>query len=186
MRGRKREPGAAARGTQHHASKPVQIAPLAYSGAISPQRALTIPLPRALPRTKAARELWQVILQGLAGHDLRAEDMPLIEALVVAKWRHSEASAFVKKYGPMIKGPKGTPVRNPMLKEERDQAMLYDRLAQRFGLSLESRVRLELMRISGTSLLSCLRAELDAAVDEQLDAVIEAEAIESGSEDEGS
>ena len=84
---------------------------------------------------------------------------------MVAAYRRTQASLLVAKLGLLVKGPHG-PMRNPMLKEERDWMMIYDRLAQRLGLSVESRVRLRLMEITGSSMLATLarEAEQQAAI----------------------
>ena len=189
MKGRKPSAAAARRGTANE-RKPTAIAPLEYSGAIAAPHAALVPLPRQLPRTKAVKALWCTILQEVARHELRDGDLPLIEALCVAKVRHAQAGAYVKKFGLIIERPAvfdedGNciqeavgPVKNPLLKEERDQAMLYDRLAQRLGLSPESRIRLNLMQIAGATLLGSLRRSMNEAVDAELDGIIEAEAID--------
>lgn len=186
MKGRKPDPKAARRGTSHHGVvKRETPAPAPYSGAIVPQDALRIPPPRQLPRTKAVKELWAAILQEVARHELRVGDLPLIEALCVAKYRHAEAGAYIRKHGAVIfeevpakfdeygnlVTPATTigPLKNPMLKEERDQAVLYDRLAQRLGLSPESRIRMDLMQVAGASLLVSLRKELDEVVAKTVD-----------------
>lgn len=182
MRGRKPDPKAADRGTARH-RKSTEIAPVEYSGAITSQQAWQLRPPSAVPQTKAVKQLWHTILQEVARHELRAGDMPLIEAMFVAKVRHAQAGAYIKKHGAIIHEIKPAefdecgnelqpclvigPMKNPMLKEERDQAMLYDRLAQRLGLSPESRIRLDLMQIAGASLLGSLRKSLDELEDDE-------------------
>jgi hypothetical protein len=162
MRGRKPDPEAPRRGTAHHATKPAALAPLEYSGAIAPAQVGRIALPKGLPRTRALRSLWQEILTEVARSELRRADLPLLESLLIAAYRRTQATLLVAQLGVLVRGP-GGPVLNPALKEERNQALLYDRLAQRVGLSLESRVRLRLMELAGSSLLSALAREAQEA-----------------------
>jgi len=164
MKGRKPDPAAARRGTSHHGTKTAELAPIEYSGAISARQALALRLPQALPHTKAVRELWQQIVLEVARHELRAGDLLTAESLAIAKYRQLQAGLFVKKYGIMIRGPHG-PMKNPMLKEERDQALVADRLLQRLGLSPEARLRMNLIQVAGLSMLGVLRKELDASVE---------------------
>lgn len=171
MRGRKPDPAAAARGTAHHETKPARPAPLQYSGAIAPAETSRIPLPKGLPRTRALRTLWQQLLQEIARTELRCADLPLIESLLVAAYRRTQATLLVEQLGMLVRGPNG-PMLNPALKEERQQALLYDRLAQRVGLSLESRVRLRLMEIAGASMLSALAREAKENSATDLDGVV--------------
>ncbi|MGO8684168.1 MAG: P27 family phage terminase small subunit [Thermoleophilia bacterium] len=175
MRGRKPDPAAVRRGTAH-VRKSMQLLPAGYGGALTVGGCAEIPLPREMPRTKAAKTLWQTMLAAVARSELRPEDLPLVEACCLAKYRHAEAGAFVKKWGLMVKGGPDGIKRNPMLEEERQQALLYDRLAQRLGLSPEARIRLNLIQIAGTTMLGSLRRRLDEVVEAELDDVIESEA----------
>ena len=175
MRGRKPDPAAVRRGTAH-VRKSTQLLPAGYGGALTVGGCAEISLPREMPHTKAARILWQTMLAAVARSELRPEDLPLVEACAIAKYRHAEAGAFIKKWGLMVKGGPDGIKRNPMLEEERQQALLYDRLAQRLGLSPEARIRMHLMQIAGTSLLGSLQSKIAAAVEAELDDVIESEA----------
>jgi hypothetical protein len=95
----------------------------------------------------------------------------LIESLLVAAYRRTQATLLVEQLGMLVRGPNG-PMLNPALKEERQQALLYDRLAQRVGLCLESRVRLRLMEIAGASMLSALAREAQENSAADLDDVV--------------
>ena len=178
MKGRKPDPEAAAHGTSHHGAKTAVLAPVEYTGAVTVANAAEWPLPAAMPRSKVAKALWQGLVCEVARHELRTGDLPLAQACCVAAWRWREAGLFVKKWGPMVKDNFGGVKPNPMLGEERAQAILYDRLAQRLGLSPEARVRLNLMQIAGATLLGSLRKSIEDAVDEEIDDVVDAEAIE--------
>lgn len=162
MKGRKPDPKAPKRGTAHKRT-PTEIVPIEYSGAIASQNTLEIPLPSSLRKTEANQRLWQTLLQEVARHELRSGDLPLIGVLCVAKVRHAQAGAYVRRHGMVIDTPFG-PQKNPMLKEERDQGMLYDRLCQRLGLSPESRIRLDLMQIAGATLLGTLHKQIGEVV----------------------
>lgn len=167
MRGRKPGLAAARRGTSHHGAKAAELAPPEYSGAISFRQALALRPPQALPHTKVVRELWQQIVGEVARHELCRGDLLTAESLAIAKYRQLQAGLFVKKYGIMIRGPHG-PLKNPMLKEERDQALLADRLLQRLGLSPEARLRMNLIQVAGLSMLGVLREEVDAVVEKDM------------------
>jgi phage terminase small subunit len=71
-------------------------------------------------------------------------------------------------------------IRNPMLQEEREQAVLYDRLSQRMGLSPEARVRLNLMAVAGATLLGSLQKAQKEALDEEMPDVVDGEWVEVG------
>jgi hypothetical protein len=95
---------------------------------------------------------------------------------------------YIRKYGMVIERPavfdeaghriqrEILPTPSPFLRQERDAALLIDRLSQRFGLSPESRIRLDLLKLAGTSMLGQLRREIDRAADEEL-AAMDAEAV---------
>jgi P27 family predicted phage terminase small subunit len=193
----KMDPSSARRGTQRHRKKTVVVAP-EWSGAITPHQATTVPLPKALPRRKAIKDLWQVLLQEISHQGmLRAADIPTIEALCVAIIRHREAGMHIRKYGMMIERPavfdesgnrlqrEIAPTPNPFLRQERDAALLIDRLSQRFGLSPESRIRLDLLKLAGTSMLGALRRELDRTVADEMGEVVDGDVIDVDDDDAG-
>lgn len=176
MKGRKPDAAAAKRGTARQ-RKSVELAPPEHQSVVSAATSATLPPPRQIPRTKAVKALWTMLLREVAVHELREGDLPLLEALCVAKVRHSAAGMMIRRDGMMVDTPFG-PVKHPMLKVEHDEAVLYDRLAQRLGLSPESRVRLNLMQVAGATLLGSLKKTIDDAVDADLADVVDAEATE--------
>jgi P27 family predicted phage terminase small subunit len=176
VKGRKPSAAAAKRGTARKRNLPA-LTPPEHPSVISPDLVPQVPLPRQLPDTAVARELWRLFLREVSRTELREGDLPLVEAMCVAKYRHFRAGQIVKRRGMLMMTDWG-PVKNPMLKEERDQAMLYDRLAQRLGLSPEARVHLNLMKIAGATLLGSLHEEMRRAVDREMDEVVEGEAEE--------
>jgi phage terminase small subunit len=176
MKGRKPDPKAPKRGTARH-RKTTAIVPVEYSGAITPTQAAAIPLPTVLPRTQAVLRLWCDLLREVARTELRVGDLPGLESICVAAYRKGQAGRDIKRNGIWIdqvlfvdeSGVALTKrIKNPMLKEERDQAMLLDRLSQRFGFSPESRVRLKLMELAGDAIGVSLSRELEGLVSDRM------------------
>jgi P27 family predicted phage terminase small subunit len=159
-RGRKPSPKAQRQGTAKSRKK-TEIVPVEYSQAFPLKAAANIPAPSSLP--EEAHDLWRVICTEVARHELRQGDMPLVEQLCVAAYRHRQAALYINKHGLIVETEFGT-ARNPMLSVERESANLYLKLANALGLSPEARVRLDLMQIAGQSLLATLKAELDGVV----------------------
>lgn len=87
-----------------HVRKPAELMPVGYGGIISVADVSRIPLPRGLPRTKAAKTVWQTMLTEVARSELRPGDLPLVEAAFTAFWRHVEARVMIAKWGLMVKG----------------------------------------------------------------------------------
>jgi len=168
VKGPARKATSARLGTAHEAPK-TQVAPAILTGALTIEQAAALPLPCSLPHTKAVKNLWRTITTDAAAHDLRPGDVPILEMLLVATFRHQQAGQIVQKVGAMVKSTYG-PMPNPMLAEERHQAALADRLAQRFALSPEARVRLDLLNVSGQMMLQTLNARLDVNVPADLSA----------------
>lgn len=168
MKGPARKATSARMGTAHESPK-TEIAPALVTGALTVEQAAELPLSTGLPHTKANKDAWRVIVMDCATRGLRAADVAVLEMFMIAKYRHRQAGQVVKKYGLMVKGNYG-PVPNPMLAEERHQAALADRLAQRFALSPEARVRLDLLNVSGQMMLQTLNARLDAYESDDLSA----------------
>lgn len=190
-RGRKATVSAARDGTARH-RKTTDLVPANHSGALPVEVAAEIPFPRSIRRTQANKAIWKTLLCEAARHELRLADIQTnLEPLFVAIVRRREASEYIRKQGlmivtPAIKDPYSGDTlvaerctKNPMLKEERDQSVLIDRLAQRVGFSLESRIRLDLMKAATGSFVALLARELEKAVSGTGDAeVIDGEVIE--------
>jgi len=156
-RGRKPSPKAKRQGTARQ-RKSTEIVPVEYSSAFPVKAAAQIDPPPSLP--EEARGLWRSMCVEVARHELRAGDLPLVEQLCIAAYRHRQAALYVQKHGLIVDTEFG-PVRNPMLALEQQSAHLYLKLAATLGLSPEARIRLDLMQITGQSLLASLKAELD-------------------------
>lgn len=130
---------------------PVDIVPV-VAGEIEPPPSLE----------EGAHELWHRACKELAGQGLREADLPLVEMMVTAAYRHRQAQAIVAELGLLVKGRSG-PVANPMLKVEKETAATYLRLAETLGLSPAARARLGLMHIAGQSLLVDIAEKVRAA-----------------------
>jgi P27 family predicted phage terminase small subunit len=119
----------------------------------------TLPEPPAdLP--PAAQEMWQRVIVELAPRGLRDADLESIAMMCYSAHIHREAREKIMETGVLVKGPRG-PMVNPLVKVARDEAATYLRLANEFGLTLASRLRLGLMQLAGESILSSLNREID-------------------------
>lgn len=106
------------------------------------------------------KEMFLRVVNELSARGLREADLAAVEMLVTAYQRHQEARRWIDKQGILVRGQRGAMV-NPLLKIEKDSAATYLRLADAFGLTLASRLRLGLMQLAGESMLSALNADLD-------------------------
>lgn len=116
----------------------------------------------APPATLAADagDMWRVACAELASlRSLREGDLPLVEMLVTAAYRHRQAQASIDTFGPMVKGKFG-PMVNPMLRVEKDASATYLRLAETLGLTPVARLRLGVTHLAGQSMLAELHARL--------------------------
>lgn len=128
-----------------------------------PGNEITLPkAPVGIP--EVAAPIWDVAIAELYPRGLRDADLEAVRMLVMAAYRHKQASDFVNQYGLMIEGKDGVPIPNPMLKIEKDTAATYLRLAEAFGLSLSARLRLGLMQLAGESILTSLNKDLDGLI----------------------
>lgn len=119
----------------------------------------TLPEPPAdLP--PAAAEMYRRVVAELAPRGLRDADLESIAMMCYSAAIHKEAREKIAETGLLVKGPRG-PMVNPLVKVARDEAATYLRLANEFGLTLASRLRLGLMQLAGESILSSLNRELD-------------------------
>lgn len=157
-KGRPVDPTRAKRATGHR-TKPGQAK---KAVAVKPKIGPVSPLPKA-PESipEEARPIWDTAIAELYPRGVRDADLEAVRMLVMAAYRHRQASDFVNKYGLMIEGPLNSVIPNPMLKVEKDTAATYLRLAEAFGLSLAARLRLGLMQLAGESILTSLNKDLD-------------------------
>jgi P27 family predicted phage terminase small subunit len=99
-------------------------------------------------------------MQELTVQGMRDGDLEAVRMMCLAAWRHRQAGEQIERFGVLVQGPRG-PIVNPMLRVERDSAALYARLADQFGLTLSSRLRLGLIQLAGQSILKSLNDDLD-------------------------
>jgi len=103
------------------------------------------------------------IVSELTPRGLREADLEAVSMMCHSAWLHTEARKKLAETGVLVKGPRG-PMVNPLVKVARDEAATYLRLADSFGLTLASRLRLGLMQLTGESILQSLNNDLDASV----------------------
>lgn len=120
---------------------------------------------RGLPQapeylSDAAKETFRKIVDELEPRGLRDADLEAVAMLCHSASVHQEATRLIATQGLIVKGPRG-PMVNPLVKVARDEAANYLRLADAFGLTLGSRLRLGLMQLTGESILASLNRELD-------------------------
>ncbi len=158
-RGRPKDPSVGRRDTSH---RPDVVRPpegLAVSETPA-QEALAAP--ESLPA--GAHAMWDAAIWELCSlRTLHASDLPLVEMMVTAAYRHAQARAQIDALGILVKGQRG-PMLNPLLRVERDEAATYLRLAETLGLTPVARLRLGLITLAGASLLAGIDAELGIEV----------------------
>lgn len=123
-----------------------------------PQHSLQEP-PADLP--PEAADMFRRVVTELAPRGLRDADLESIAMMCYSAHVHRQAREKIAETGILVKGPRG-PMVNPLVKVARDEAATYLRLANEFGLTLASRLRLGLMQLAGESILSSLNRDLDA------------------------
>lgn len=105
--------------------------------------------------------LWDAVISDLRGRGLMSSDLEALHALVMSAHRRRQAAALIEEFGLLVVGPSGAWVANPAVKIEREATATCIRIAQDFGLTLASRMRLGLIELAGRSLLQSLNDDLD-------------------------
>ena len=154
-KGRPPDPGRARRGTGHR--------PQAGRGKVLDVLPAEVDLTPPAELPPGAAELWRRAAAELAPRGLNTGDLPLVEMLVVAAYRHRQARAFIDQIGLLVESKKRGPILNPLLKVEKETAATYLRLAETLGLSPAARVRLGLMEIAGQSILLTIAEQVRRA-----------------------
>lgn len=154
-KGRPADPTRARRKTGHRPAAGT-VKPAALPALVEPQ---PFQVPAGL--TERGREICQRFIRELEPRGLREADLDALAMLAHSADVHQRAREYVEKYG-VIVVLNGRPVVNPAVKVARDEAQNYLRLANEFGLTLSSRLRLGLMQLAGESILQSLSRELDA------------------------
>lgn len=107
-----------------------------------------------------AQEMYVRIVEELIPRGLRDADLESVAMMCHSAYLHREARSGIAKHGLLVKGPRG-PMVNPLVKVARDEATIYLRLANEFGLTLAARLRLGLMQLAGESIIESLNRDLD-------------------------
>lgn len=158
MKGRPRDPTRARRRTGHR-RKPDEAPKLAVMPA--PEReALGLEPPPDL--SEEGKLIWTQLLELMGpGSGVRPIDAFGLEALVRQYVRMRQMGAIVDQYGPIAKRASGDVVPTPFARAERDATAAFLRLAEQYGLTTASRLRLGLMQLVGRSLSEALSADLE-------------------------
>lgn len=161
-RGRKPDPKRAARktgNTPQTGKRKTKITPIDSTPPLILQFASELP-------EGAPREMFLRATAELAG---RLADTDL-EALSMMAWsvcHYQEAQRSIAEDGMMVKTEWGPRV-NPMLKVARDEAQLYLKIADQYGLTFVSRLRTGLMQLAGQSLMRDLHEGMAKAIVAQI------------------
>ena len=119
-----------------------------------------LPEPVGLP--EAVVPLFRAVVAELAPRGaLGPADVEALTMMCWAAWTHAEARRLISEHGVLGEGLHG-PVVNPMLKVARDEAATFQRIAQEYGLTLASRLKLGILQLAGESILKSLSDDLDA------------------------
>lgn len=156
MKGRPSDPRRAKRRTGHRrqagdaAAPGLQIVPAEHSALPA--------APEDLPAE--AGEMWVAVVEDLVPRGLTTPMLFNVELLVMAAYRHRQARRKIDELGILVKGQRG-PMLNPLIRMERDEAILFMRIAGELGLTLSARVRLGLLQLAGHTMADALAASLD-------------------------
>lgn len=161
-KGRPLDPARDKRGTGHRpkagTAKTTVLAAVPVVGGGAPAVKPVPDPPEHLP--EAMHPTWRAIVE-LIGERARDEDLFVIEGLVRSYWRMVETGEMASKLGPAIKTPAGGIAVNPFIRAERDATTAFVRMAESYGLTLASRMRLGLMQLAGQTLHQALAADLE-------------------------
>jgi P27 family predicted phage terminase small subunit len=162
MKGRPRDPTRARRQTGHR-RKPDEAPALKVVRDPVPAPAGTPPAlapPEDLPEKMLPT--WHRVVDAMGGiAALTAGDLFTIEAFVRQYHRMREAGKLVDDYSILATRVTGDVTVSPFLKAERDSAAMVLRLAEQYGLTVASRMRLGLMNLQGRTMLQALNDDLD-------------------------
>lgn len=99
----------------------------------------------------AASDAWRMCIADMAGNKtLRESDLIALNVLCEAVADHEAAVENIRKYGRLVKGPKG-PMPNPMLKEKQRSATTIRQYSDILGLNPMARIRGNLLQLAGQS-----------------------------------
>jgi P27 family predicted phage terminase small subunit len=106
------------------------------------------------------QQIWRRLVELIGPARLRSEDAFTIEAMVRQFRRMQQAGEWLESYGIHQESASGAISASAFLKAERDATAMFLRLAENYGLTTASRMRLGLMQLSGASLAQQLSDDL--------------------------
>lgn len=172
MKGRPPDPTRRRRGTGHRpqaGEQRVELVPaLPEVIDVDDEEALAEIVPMRLPPAleppddlpEEIAPLWRTAVGELEPRGIRPADLEAVRLMCMAALRARQAGEQIAKYGVLVKGARG-PMPNPMLRVEKDATATYLRLAEQFGLTVASRMRLGLIQLTGESILATLDSDLN-------------------------
>ncbi len=158
MKGRPRDPTRTRRRTGHR-RKPHEAPALKI--VQSPLPSAMLPPPETLPPQMVPT--WNRVVEAMPTAP-RTGDAFVIEAFVRQYHRMQAAGELVDPesgYGVAVRKVNGDITASPFLKAERDSAAMVLRIAEHFGLTIASRMRLGLMQLAGETLAQALSRDLE-------------------------
>jgi P27 family predicted phage terminase small subunit len=111
---------------------------------------------------EAMHETWHHLVGALGDVPIRQGDAMALAMLVRQYHRMVDAGNMVDQYGVAFRTPADAVVVSPFLRAERDATAMFLRLAEHYGLTLASRMRLGLMRLAGQTLAQSLSNDLNS------------------------
>jgi len=165
MKGRPKDPTRAKRrtGNRPQLGEPAKL-------AVVPLPAVRDPMAAPAHLNETASAAWRAIVGVLDPMGmLQSADVFSLEAMARSWARAQEIGLLLDKWGPAVwrggRGPdaegNGEIVPNPLLHAERDSYEAFRRLAEQYGMTVASRLRLGLMQLVGQSLAESLRRDLE-------------------------
>lgn len=157
-RGRKADPQREARGTGHHPNTGEAMVEYAkQTHSLDLQRTIAKSLPEGQARDVFERAVMEL------GDKARDTDLEAIRLMAWHLHRSLQAQAMVEELGMMVETEWGPRV-NPMLKVARDEGAAYIRIAEKYALTFESRLRAGILQVAGQSILQELHSDMAAAI----------------------
>lgn len=163
MKGRPRDPKRTARRTGHR-RKPDEAPALkavpvpAEATALAEE--LSVVAPEDLP--PAAREVWDRLVGTLGEMPLRPADAFGLELMVRMYQRAKRAGELVDQYDVLARKATGEIAASPFVKLEREEAAMFLRFAEHYGLTVAARMRLGLMQLAGKTMHQALMDDLQS------------------------
>ncbi|MEI6449788.1 MAG: P27 family phage terminase small subunit [Actinomycetes bacterium] len=129
--------------------------------AVAVVEAAPVAVPCDLP--DGAHELYRVAVAELLPRGLRPVDLEAIRQMSLSAHYARQAERHIEAHGLLIATEFGERI-NPMLKLHRDESDKYMKIANEYGLTIASRLRLGLLHLAGESLLAGIDKEIGITV----------------------